>query len=407
MLHVVRPTSPLAHSRGCVWGVGDVDVCSTGMEIVPFSVHVNEVNPVPGPLISYEIRGLGTSRMPGTEDVRWGQVWPDLVGHHYPFGPGYGGYAEPQTPAWDPIDLRWEVHGEPDGDIQIDVPFDPIVEVRDPDSVLPGTCEEYDSIELCLQFANMAAQRRASADSMCAAGSGTFLLVPERHWDGDDYGAFTLLYRPMMLQGTGALTDAAWIASIAPVQGGGIALRAVRTHRQVVVEPDDSVRGVASVSAPIPAGGATFQPGVLTGGGSFLAVEVPGTTTLDIRANLGWTCGALQDHEEVSLPMGYGFVPSELGCGSLLAQRFSLRPAPAIAPTTLHLEVYGQPAVRRSLRLTNQPNGPLEFDGVLKGVRMRGAIVSHNATEMVLRLDEVTFGGVQVCAPGTYTLGPE
>ena len=287
-------------------------------------------------------------------------------------------------------------------------------EVQDPARSYDATdtsfneCEDYDAMSVCVTWEHTESSRTAPTESTCSAGTGTFTLVPRRAIDRDLDGAYSLVLVPIQTSGTGAPTNAAWINKITVLESQGQALRAIKVNKSYRFDTTDQLVDPVAVSRLLSAQGTVFPNGVVSGGAPFVAVEVPGATTLPLTVSMEWSCGTLLPQEDIAAPTGYTFDLADLGCPGAWPQLFTIRPLPLITPNHLSLERYGSVADHRVIRLVDDVGGSKTFTWSASHLKVSGTFVSASpAAGAVIDLDEVSWRGISLCQPGTYVLPPE
>lgn len=294
----------------------------------------------------------------------------------------------------------------------LDQGFHPDVEVLDSSraastSASLGECDAYSpDLWLCVDVEHNEGSRRVPVESDCAAGSGTFQLVPRELADHDGDGALAGVYRAIQKSGSGVLTDAAWIQSASVVSSPGGTVRVIRANRPFHFGADDALVDASIVSRKVTTTGATFLSGDVSGGAPWVVSELPGSTQANFEVSLTWTCGSYTAAEEVTPEQGYTLTVAQLGCAASWPQKFVVRPVPTLAPTALQITTYGSIGTPVYFPLTSV-NGERRFAGHAYPVDVSGALLSWSANGATVRLDSVSFGGASACSTGTYTLSPE
>jgi len=242
--------------------------------------------------------------------------------------------------------------------------------------------------------------------SQCASGAGRFVLIPHVFTDRDADGDRSVILRPHQLTGTGALTGHAWLTSITPVGGWDAPTKLVRKNRKIQFDDADLLVGGAATAVHLPAQGLTAFPGAFSGAAPFVWEDAPPLTSLGQEVDLAWTCGELDEDQEISTVLGFSFTLAELGCATTAPQRFTVRPRPMVNPTTLELEPYGQLGWRRTVSLTPSGAG-YAFDAHVEKLVLKGRVEAWTSSAMTISLEEATWDGAAMCTPGTYFVGPE
>ena len=286
--------------------------------------------------------------------------------------------------------------------------------VQIPDEVRASAtaCDEYlNTFEYCLYFDEDdvgETDRRIPPKSVCEPGAGRFLLVPRRTWNRDQDERATTLLRAMQLDGTGTLTAAAWITSIAPVRGIASGLQVVPVNGTYRIGADDTLDAedplVISPDQPL-----SIREGRLSGSAPFF-VEKAATTggSLPI-VDLQWSCEIPASPADLvaDVAQGYSFSLGEIGCMTDSRQRFTIRPTPTSSPTSLSIELYGDASLPLSIPLDT---GLLGDSFLFKrlGLRIEGKVVSYSANlGMLTLIESVTWNDQPACSPGFYLLPPE
>ncbi len=300
----------------------------------------------------------------------------------------------------------------------------PIIEIIDPDlqdyisgaaaTPAPWTsaedyCEGYANgfSEVCFDWVEEGNRRRTSSASTCVPGSGEFRLIPWRVVDNDHDDDPAVILKAVQTSGTGSLTGAAWISTVAAVQDQGEPLRVLHVNSPYKLDGSDRLVNASSISSVVPPQGIAFSAGTVSGAPHFILEEVLSGTPGDFLVDIQWTCGSVGPEESVSLDQGYVLKLSDLGCIGSPPQMFTLRPSPEATPTWVDIQVYGEVFDAIRLPLSDTPTGRA-FSYVWHHLEVEGELQTHDpSTGATVRLDKLTWKGVNVCVSGTYFAPPE
>jgi hypothetical protein len=357
---------------------------------------------------SFSIKGSGASAFPGTYPVRLVQgLW--ISG-----SPGYP--SEDNLASADDVAVGGSGYWTADfdasetGSIQAGsgTNWKPIVNIQDTARADADSCLDYQTVHFCPVLVDTTARRMIPPNSTCAAGSGTFKLLPRRLIDHDEDGSMAVVFDPIMMSGTGEMTGAAWIRSARMVSGGGLGMRVLKTNRPFVVDALDQLTDAAVISRAVTGTTTTFLSGVISGVPPFFMPDTSGTQPMNPKVELAWDCSMPLPADEFNAALGFSFDLGDLGCGSQWTQRFTARPVPTLAPDKLVLEPYGAAANHRTLALEPAVGGGYKFNQIVGGLLMKGRVNSFDANQgMSVTIDKVQYAGASMCTPGTYLLQPE
>lgn len=269
-----------------------------------------------------------------------------------------------------------------------------------------GICREFEPADLCV-YTTIEDEATATIydDSICIAGSGHFRLVPWRTWNSNGNDLRTAEFVPLQLTGTSALTASARILSISPTSNAGARLGVFITGSHPTLDNDDRVVGTVNrtplAESPSIAGGQVQ----IFGSGRFFAEEIsfPLKDLPDVE--ISWTCDAASDLSTIRGGQSYLLGTTDLGCNADLAQKFVIRTLPSDQPRKLHIEPYGNRRVGVDVPLT-EIDGSLRFELSRMGLRTSG-VWSSDTRGQTARIDlsEMTWNGIELCSPGSYSLG--
>jgi hypothetical protein len=152
----------------------------------------------------------------------------------------------------------------------------------------------------------------------------------------------------------------------------------------------------------------TFLPGQVSGGAPFVLQEAYGAAGADLRVSLEWECDTPSEYEELTPPLGFSFLPEEIGCALELPQQFTMRPVPTSAPVKLELSLYGLVNDRIFVALTPAVGGGYDFHYTWEDLVLDGKLNSFSANGGAsVTINEMEWDSVTLCDPGTYVLDAE
>lgn len=262
-----------------------------------------------------------------------------------------------------------------------------------------------ESIESCDEFQYVFARFRGGEvtttayrpDADCLPGEGRAQLVPIRIGDEDEDGSYHVTYRPALLTGTGALTSRAVITATTVVSAPTSGLKAVR--------PGNTFRFTSTDTLDLPLteyvalSGTQSHAGGLGGSAVFIAEEVDESALWSPQVDLTWTCGT--GDEAAPASQGYKLALETIGCG--LLQALTLRPRLDTSPKRIEWEFYGQPDQPYITPVQTVLDGhAFAFD--LGRLSIDATLLAATPQAATLRIDGMTWDGVTICTPGTYTL---
>ncbi len=322
---------------------------------------------------------------PTTRDVSGDGTW-ELYGVHDPDGPG----GDPE------VNRVGALASVPEGLVSS------WVFTNNSDDL----CDANEWMLLNLDWTNNSAGRKVPASAECLSGSGSFFLAPVDLYDQDGDGSFAAVHRPIMLSGSGTLTNAAWITSIELTDPLPVGLRVIRANHPFTFDDGDHLNAPGVVGIALSGSQQQFATGVISGLPAFVADEVPATADMDAQVDMTWQCSSTTPLEEVFLDAGYTFSLGDIGCSTSPVQKFTIRPVPALAPKYLAVELYGDIWSRQIAYL--RLHGNEQRFNVRRGpLHVKGALLSMGPNGAQLRLDQIEWNGSSVCSTGTYTLPVE
>lgn len=289
------------------------------------------------------------------------------------------------------------------------------VEIYDTSRVAPDECWEYllPGLYVCFEGpssektpAPVRAKSRVPINSSCVAGSGRFQLAKTRWANRDEDGNETLVFRPIQISGTGAMTAAARITRLSSVNDWGGALKIIRGNNSVaIIDENDMLQAVVGQVATVTTTELVFMGDSVRGGTPFV-LEEHQETVLDpnIQVDMEWTCSPPLPIEEAILEQGYTISFAEMGCLGNWNQKMTLRPSGSGLVRQMSIEAYGFTDFRRKIPLVTQGNQS-HFYALERGFEVEGDIISESpVTGMVVSLTKADFLGTPLCQLGQYTL---
>lgn len=262
-------------------------------------------------------------------------------------------------------------------------------------------CSEYDTVRIDLSPKAMMAMRRAPEDSDCASGSGRFKLVPAIYQNRDQDSGSTVQLLPFQVSGTGVMTGQAWVTQIDKVSAPtGKTIRVLKTDAAYGFDSSDALANASTVSIAITSQHA-ISSGVVSGNPPFVLEEIADADFSAASVDMTWSCGS--GAASVSPSQGYSFSLEDIGCDGAL-QRMTIR-VPT-SPNRLEIEQYGNPNWSYVTPTTTVQDGKA-FSVGLGDFNMDGVVLSAGGSNAQVRLDNIQFGGVDICTTGTYTFGLE
>lgn len=269
---------------------------------------------------------------------------------------------------------------------------------------IEGGCEELDGhAEIYLAWADgKSTPAGAPPPTDCVSGSGRFKLWPYLMQDFDRDGSSSAVLAPMMVDGTGVMTGRSWISQISVInKPEGSSLRVIKPLVQFQFDGDDRLSNPA-MSGYLLTASHSFSGGQLVGNPQFVFDEVDPGSLGTVEVDVSWTCDLAMP--VVSAPLAWKLKVADLSCSGLGEQLYSFR------YDALHSRVsfglYGSPYLQVYADAQSTVDGSaftFEFNGAV----VDGVILSYSTEQATVRLDEVSYMGLPVCATGTYTLPGE
>lgn len=233
-----------------------------------------------------------------------------------------------------------------------------------------------------------------SADTIvgpCQAGSGDFQLVGPRGVHGSDT-------RWWPIQSTGP----------SPITDDAVVLRDIGARLVAPQAPPDSLFGLQLLKSPLinpqhSASGMLSFAGLKTLWKGKSALPAGGSVRLT------WDCPSKLNplSEGARTARGYSFSLDGINCVASWTQKLSARPVsiPGLGyPTSLELQLYGQPGTRAEVPLRNTEEGG-RFSYEYAGLSVRGLWTGGiRGAPPTLALEEVSLEGLPLCAPGDVAL---
>lgn len=261
-----------------------------------------------------------------------------------------------------------------------------------------ATCDDYDPVHIALQTTEIGARRRVSDNAVCSAGSGTFQLLATRgrDWDHDDAYRVSLL--PVQIDGTGVMTNAAWVTQIDVVEDQGYTLKVVQPDQPILWDLTDHL-GVSTGSFTLSATNG-FDEEEVSGNPVFVAEEIDPEDAGGMVVDMEWTCDVAPT---VTQALGYVIPLDEIGCG--YPQKLVMRLYGD--PLWVAFEIYGNPNLAWAMPTTPASGGARAFTTGVGGLVVSGLILSHDNTDAEVELTSMTWYNVPVCDEDTYTFDAE
>jgi hypothetical protein len=168
---------------------------------------------------------------------------------------------------------------------------------------------------------------------------------------------------------------------------------------------NDLLYADSTISVEASSGGTTIGSGMVSGGAPFVVTEVPGTSPVDLRVDLEWTCGTVPPGAIVTPPRGYVFKMSDHDCVESWPQKVVLRPRPSPGgpPTHIDVSLYGAVYDSVAVPLTNV-GGSLTFSFQAYDLNITGTLLSFDNVDAEIQVTDFSWGGEDICEPGLYTL---
>lgn len=296
---------------------------------------------------------------------------------------------------------------------------------------------------------------------MCVAGGGEFLLVPARSLDRNGDGKRLVVSRPVQVSGTGRFTADSRVTRLWSQSSGSADILALRSRQPARVGWEDSVLDPGRVTIPVATLPTLLAEGAVGGTTQFLSsfeedvhatdwwLGVGGwdwrpSTTGHFRApstggggplrtagrmiDMEWACpepdslgspasqrphfqlapgSADVDGLSEALAPGevYEFSLDDVGCPADWPQRFTLRLGMDIKDRpALSLALYGNPSARKTVALHGGDGLGYSFTYAASGLVLAGRVLGADAAVAAVQLDEVSYAGVPMCAPGVYVI---
>lgn len=261
------------------------------------------------------------------------------------------------------------------------------------------TCSDYDPARIELDL-GVTYDARTSPEATCTAGSGRFVLFPRYLNDVDNDGEYQGVFDAVQISGTGKMRRADWVTEIELVEDNGNDLRVLKAGQTGRFNRSDQLLNANTVSAAI-TGTHMFSTGVIPGYPLFTANEIgfPGRWSMEV--DMEWSCNGSPTTLS-GLPTGY-IVPTEtIGCDAV--QDLVLRVLNS--PNRVHIEQYGYPQHKIVVPTTTTPSGR-RFVHEWNFFRLDATVESWNGSSATVRIDEMTWDGVDVCEEDTYVFQAE
>ncbi len=267
-----------------------------------------------------------------------------------------------------------------------------------PDASLDRICDDYDPVRVELGTVDMGARRARNANAGCSAGTGTFQLIPMRARDKDDDDSYRVTLLPVMIAGTGVMTNAAWVTQIDIVEDQGNALKVVQPDEPIVWDPDDtlgSTVGTFTLDAENP-----FDVEEVSGHPVFVVEEVDLDNVGQMQVEMAWSCGTAPT---VSQAQGYVISLNALDCS--LPEKLVMRTYGN--PLWVSFEQYGNPNYSLAVPTTPAGGDDLAFTVHVGLLEVEGTLLSHDSQDAEVALTTITWDGVGICDEGTYVFNAE
>jgi hypothetical protein len=261
------------------------------------------------------------------------------------------------------------------------------------------SCKDYTPVSLCFGVENGLARRRVTTASDCAAGSGSFHLVPVEARDQDRDGIRTSTFLPLMTSGAGTMTNAAWITSTQVTEDRNYTLRMIRSNQDFSYDASDALVSPSTVSVTLSQTTQSWADGDLSGNAPVVVEGIPPGGTPSLKLELSWNCSAGSATWTPVTPAGTGYRLDlgAAGCGA--TQRLTLRKLAG----RIEWSWYGDPNLNR-VTTTTAVTGGEDFAWGEGPLEIEGTWVSDDGQQATVELDSVTLYDLPVCAPGTYLL---
>ena len=281
------------------------------------------------------------------------------------------------------------------------------VEIYDSATAAAGECLTTYGLDMyfCPKFRNAYTALTASR-TRCETGAGRFRLIPTAalNRDGDDRVSFRM--QPVLVEGSGQLTDSAWFTRIALTHPLDQAVRAMGPGVAVgFFDEHDAFAAGALPHVVVDSVGANLTVGMLAGSAPFLVEQFSASAAPDFTFDAEWTCSDADTETAPDEQPTYSFAIADLDCLVDWPQRVAVRLPPAGVAGRMRIELDGLPAGRTWVPTTPTQEGDA-FTVDRRGFRVSGAILQEGlAGAPSVRIDEVSYRGIPVCTPATLRLG--
>ncbi len=285
--------------------------------------------------------------------------------------------------------------------VPADAEWQPFVVIYD-ELADEAVCDEYLPVRVCFDWSSTVAHRDIPDDAECEAGAGRFLLYPVQIFDNDQDGQVSVIFQPIQVTGSGALTEAAWITAVEPVEVQEAALRVMKVGHPLAVGFNDYLQDAGTVSVQVQAQGSSFNTGVITGGTGFYVQEVGGDLAAEFTVDLEWSCGS---GTTVTPQKGYMFDSSSFeDCSWAVPQKFVLRPRMVDGvPVSVRLMPYGNLGAWITVPVV-KVGSVYTWEYSFLDFHAEGTIDGWSAEDIDITLVDLSWSNIEVCDPGSYSL---
>ncbi len=275
------------------------------------------------------------------------------------------------------------------------------VDILDSDAATNGLCGKYNKLQLALVTAQVTSRSAdVDMDHQCVPGSGRFLLQGLYRGDRDGDGLEHLSLLPLLVDGTGTMTNAAWVRSIDVVEGDPGLLHMMLPGRDIVWGADDRLARPDD-AVPVAAHNA-FASGTV-GGYPVFVVEDADLAALDgWMVDMSWECGTTPS--DLDTDHGYVFQPQDLGCPAA-DQQFVFRVLGQ--GERVRVELYGNASLAKGSKTWPTGDGGLGFSLHHGVYEVDGVLRSWDEQSATVEITRMQRDGVDVCETGTRVLPAE
>lgn len=267
------------------------------------------------------------------------------------------------------------------------------------DDAAGALCSDYDPVHIELTTSDLSARRASSDEALGASGSGTFQLIPLRARDRDHDGSASVTFVPIQIDGTGVMTNLAWVTQIDVVEDQGYTLKVVKPDQEILWNDLTDELGISTDAFTLSEEN-PFDEEDVSGNPVFVVEEMDPDDAGGLQITMTWSADV--GPTLIQAP-GYVFSLDDIGCDG--PQRFVMRLYGD--PLWVAFELYGNPNLSWAMPTTPAGGSGRAFSTSARGLALAGVVLSHDSQDAEVVLTTIAWQNLGVCEEDTYTFPAE